>query len=202
MSNSYQMCYAKPMGYFDDEQNVAQYIKMATGHDGSYLITILTNYLAAGSSLLELGMGPGTDLKLLERHYQVTGSDNSRTFIDRYRSRHPNADLLLLDARTIATERTFDGIYSNKVLHHLSKSELALSLRRQHAVLPPNGILLHSLWRGEGYEEVGNEVYQFYLEDEIQVVAEEWFTILDIAPYQEIEEQDSLYCVLRKRAVQ
>ena len=69
------------MSYFDNESNVEQYIKMAEEFNGQEIINHLYNYLPLGSSVLELGMGPGTDIPLLEKHCKVTGSDYSKIFI-------------------------------------------------------------------------------------------------------------------------
>ena len=132
------------MGYFDNEANVDAYMAMADGYDGAELIALLARYLPEGSSVLELGMGPGKDLDLLRPSYRVTGSDTSRVFLDRYKMDHPDADLLLLDAIRMDTDRTFDCIYSNKVLHHLSRADLETSLHRQKTVLTDGGLLLHS----------------------------------------------------------
>ncbi len=52
------------MNYFDDPANVESYIKMADGYDGRALIGILQKHLPPGSTVLELGMGPGKDLGL------------------------------------------------------------------------------------------------------------------------------------------
>jgi cyclopropane fatty-acyl-phospholipid synthase-like methyltransferase len=59
------------MGYFDERKNVDAYIQMAEGYDGRELITILKKRLPAGSTVLELGMGPGIDLDLLAESYTV-----------------------------------------------------------------------------------------------------------------------------------
>lgn len=53
------------MGYFDDEKNVQNCLEMAEGYDGAELIQVLRDYLLAGASGLELGMGPGKDLDIL-----------------------------------------------------------------------------------------------------------------------------------------
>ena len=119
------------MGCFDDEKNVADYIRMADGYEGKELVIKLEKYLKAGSTLLELGMGPGKDLDMLIEKYKVTGSDNSQVFLDRYHKMNPKAELLKLDAVTLETEKQFDCIYSNKALHHLTPDELVRSL--QHA---------------------------------------------------------------------
>ena len=185
------------MSYFDDEKNVQRYIEMAADYDGSHLIAILNRYLPSGSSVLELGMGAGKDLKLLAERYRVTGSDNSQIFIKRYRKEDPTADLLQLDACNIATSRTFDALYSNKVLHHLSRAELQLSLQRQRYVVRNSGILLHSFWRGTGSEEMHGEQYQYYETEELCAMAE-GFELLETATYREMEADDSIYLLLRK----
>ncbi len=185
------------MGYFDVEENVQRYIKMTANGDGNHLMAILSRYLPSGSSLLELGMGPGKDLKQLAARYRVTGSDNSRLFIEHYQKENPTADLLQLDACSIATERIFDALYSNKVLHQLSREELRQSLQRQRQVLCDAGIALHSFWRGKGREELHGECYQYYEVDELWELVQ-GFEVLQASTYGEIESNDSIYLLLRK----
>ena len=123
------------MGFFDTEEGVREYLEMAKGHDGRKLIEKLSDYLPADSTILELGMGPGNDLEILSKRYEVTGSDNSNLFIDRYRRANPEADLMLLDAVTLKTDRRFDCLFSNKVLHHLQRADLKISIPRQAELL-------------------------------------------------------------------
>jgi SAM-dependent methyltransferase len=186
------------MGYFDTDEGVDQYIKMAEGYDGGELIEILRKYLPSDSSVLELGMGPGTDLALLQRSFRVTGSDRSAIFVDRYRSLVPSADLLLLDAVDIDTERRFDAIYSNKVMHHLPKQDAARSLRSQHKVLNVGGIALHSLWFGEELEEHHGLLFQQYTAESFCELLGDQFEVLESSVYAEMESGDSLYVVLKR----
>ena len=132
------------MNYYDDKKNVEEYIRMAEGYNGHAFVEILKGMLPTGTSILELGMGPGKDLLLLSDHFQVTGSDSSPVFLERFRKSHPDADLLQLDAVTLETERTFDCIYSNKVLIHLTRDELDKCFRRQAEILKSGGILFHT----------------------------------------------------------
>ena len=101
------------MGYFDSKRNVDAYVRMAAGYDGSVLVAVLERHLPAGSSVLEIGMGPGKDLHLLRRRFHPTGSDRSAIFVDHVRAAQPEADVLLLDAVTMQTDRRFDAVYSN-----------------------------------------------------------------------------------------
>ena len=67
------------MSYYHDQENAEGYVKMAEGYDGHELIERLKLHLPAGSTVLELGMGPGSDLEILAEDYTVTGSDYSRS---------------------------------------------------------------------------------------------------------------------------
>ena len=185
------------MGFFDTEKGVEEYISMAKGYDGKELIKILQTFLPEKSSVLELGMGPGTDLDILRKNFTVTGSDNSQIFLDRYKKQNLNADLLKLDAVTLSTDRTFDCIYSNKVLHHITQKDLKKSFQRQKNILNPNGILFHSFWRGDKDENFDGLLFTKYQIDGLKKIIGNLFDILRIEIYTEMEKDDSLYVVLK-----
>lgn len=186
------------MGYFDERKNVEQYLQLADGYDGRELIAVLRKHLPVGSSLLELGMGPGKDLDMMSETYKTTGSDSSKVFLDLYRETHPSADLLLLDAITLKTDRTFDCIYSNKVLHHLTRSDLRSSFRRQWELLNDGGLLFHSFWHGAKEEEFDGLRFIYYDEDALPDLIGSGFEIVETCRYTEMESDDSFYALLRK----
>jgi trans-aconitate methyltransferase len=187
------------MGYFDEKKNVEEYIKESEEYNGSELIGILKKYLQADSSVLELGMGPGKDIELLSRNFHVTGSDYSQVFIDIYKKKNKNADILLLDAVKMNTDRKFDCIYSNKVLHHLCQEDLRSSLNRQLSILNSKGILFHSLWYGDKEEEYSGLRFVYYTEKTILKIIGFDFDVLEIQSYSEMEKDDSMYIILRKK---
>lgn len=189
----------RTMDFFDSEENVNQYIKMAEGFDGRELIKILKNHLPPGKTVLELGMGPGTDLDLLAGDFQVSGSDRSEIFVNRYLNQHPGADVRLLDAVTIATDDSFNCIYSNKVLHHLTRNELIQSIERQSEVLNPGGLVMHSFWRGDKEEIIEGMRFRYYLEQQLDKLFAQYFKILDIQQYTEMEAGDSIYLLGKAR---
>jgi cyclopropane fatty-acyl-phospholipid synthase-like methyltransferase len=186
------------MAYFDDRKNVDDYIKMAAGYDGGELIEILKKHLPIGSSILELGMGPGIDLQILSADFEVTGSDTSQVFLDLYRDKRPNADLMLLDAETIDTDRTFDCIFSNKVLHHLTREGLRRSFVKQREIVNPGGVVFHSFWYGNKEETFEGLRFVYYREDEVLDMAGPGFDLIVSARYEEMEQDDSFYLLLRK----
>jgi len=189
------------MEYYKQEKNVDAYIHMADGYDGRELITELTKYLPRDSSVLEIGMGPGTDLTLLEKYYKgrITGSDYSEIFIDRYRNNHPDANLIVLNAITLKTDRKFHGLYSNKVLIHLTREELKQSIKRQVEILEPEGIICHSFWRGDKEENYDGLLFMYYSEEQLRTMFKDNFDIIKIEVYQEMEPADSLNIIARKR---
>lgn len=87
------------MGYFDTERGVEEYIEMAKGFDGAQLIEVLRGYLPGGSYHPQARHGPRRRSGYPRTTYVATGSDCSQLFLDRYKKRHPDADLLLLGRR-------------------------------------------------------------------------------------------------------
>lgn len=186
------------MDFYDDQNNVQAYIKMADGYDGRELIDKLRMHLPTGSSVLELGMGPGKDLDILQESFQVTGSDRSQIFLDLYREEHPDADLMLLDAALLNTGRTFDCIYSNKVLHHLSRAELLQSWQRQYSLLNDGGLLCHSFWYGTEDQVVNGVQYSYYTEQYMELMAGMLYKVVLLEQATEDEAGDTLYVILQK----
>lgn len=187
------------MEFFDKENNVRKYIQMSEGYDGHLVIEILKKYLKPGDSILELGMGPGKDLDLMKKDFKVTGSDISRVFLDLYKKKHPDADLIQLDAVSLQTDRKFKCIFSNKVLHHLEKEDLKKSISRQKEVLEPGGVMLHSFWEGDKEEWIEDLRFIYYRIGELHKLFSRDFEILEMGSYEEFEKGDSIYLVLRKR---
>jgi cyclopropane fatty-acyl-phospholipid synthase-like methyltransferase len=185
--------------YYEDQQHVASYIKFTPAHDGALLIDLLTAQLPAGASVLELGMGPGKDFKRLSEHFQVTGSDFSHAFLDRYRKLDDTADLLYLDARTIETERRFDAVFSNKALIHFSSAELQQSFDRQHAVLNDQGLILHSFWYGEGEAVFNGLTLVYHNERDLADMLSGAFDILALERHAKMAEGDSICVLARKK---
>ena len=59
------------MSFYHTNESVSAYIKMAEGYDGRELVDVLSEHVDANARVLELGMGPGVDLDLLDEHFAV-----------------------------------------------------------------------------------------------------------------------------------
>lgn len=185
--------------YYNNKESVKEYIELAKDVNGLELIEKLMQVLPLNSSLLELGSGPGTDWEIMKESYNVIGSDNSIEFLDHLMKNNPFGEFLELDAITIKTDRNFEGIYSNKVLQHLSDNELIDSIKRQYKVLNPNGIICHSFWKGEGSEVFKGLFVNYHTEVGLTEVFKNDFDILSIENYAEFEADDSLLLIARKK---
>ncbi|MDH3648248.1 MAG: class I SAM-dependent methyltransferase [Saprospiraceae bacterium] len=184
--------------YYKTKESVVDYIQLAKDVSGKQLIEKLEQVLPPNSVLLEIGSGPGTDWKILERSYNVTGSDNSIEFLNYLISEYPNGEFLELDAISLMIDKKFDGIYSNKVLHHLNDDELENSIKRQFEILRSNGIVCHSFWRGEGSEVFKGLFVNYHDEEDLRGFYDDYFKILLLQRYQEFEEEDSLLLIARR----
>ncbi|MHA1760850.1 MAG: methyltransferase domain-containing protein, partial [Candidatus Heimdallarchaeota archaeon] len=185
--------------YYDDKNNVDNYITNGLGYDGSELINILKTHLPQKSKVLEIGMGPGKDFEILSEDFITTGSDKSEEFFNRYIKKNRNSDVLLLDAVTLETNRFFDCIYTNKVLHLLTKDDLDKSLKRQSEILLDNGLVFHTFWEGEE-DRVSEKMFEVYYDIERLVLQfEKYFKIIEIKHYTEFEDDDSIYVIARKK---
>ena len=187
------------LDYYDNKNNVDNYIAMSGGYDGRELINILKIHLSQKSKVLELGMGPGKDFEILNEDFIATGSDNSKSFLDRYKKLNPNSDVLLLDAVTLEIDRLFDCIYSNKVLHLLTKDDLDKSLKRQHEILLENGLVFHTFWKGDEDQTYKKMFMVYYDIDRLKLLFESYFKIIEIKHYAEFEDEDSIYVIARKK---
>jgi len=187
------------MGYFDSEKNVLKYIEMVEGYDGTELINELRPYLKDGSTVLEIGMGPGIDHDILKEFYKVAGSDSSTIFVNRYKKTHSDADVFILDVNEMKLDRKFDCIFSNKVLIHLTKDECLKSLKKQKKILNPKGILFHTFWHGNKIEEHHGLLFSYYTNDELRSMVKDDYDILKIQKYKEFEKDDSIYVILQRK---
>lgn len=186
-------------GYYQTEDSVKEYIELAKEVNGKDLIEKLKTLLVSNAKLLEIGSGPGSDWKILNESYKVIGSDNSQEFLRHLKATIPNGEFLKLDAVSLNTNQKFDGIYSNKVLHHLRDDELKLSVKNQYRILNAHGIICHSFWRGEGSEFFKGLLVNYQSKNSLHKIYGGYFELLTIETYKEFEDNDSLFIIGKKK---
>ena len=114
-------------------------------------------------------------------------------------SKNSDGEFLELDAVTLITDKKFDGIYSNKVMHHLTDNELERSIKRQYEILNTNGIICHSFWKGEGSEVFKGLFVNYHDEVGLKEAFKTHFEILSIENYKEFEDDDSILLIGKKK---
>jgi SAM-dependent methyltransferase len=115
--------------------------------------------LPPGGHILDAGCGHGDPIiaRLLERGFQVTGSDFSPEMLRRAVQQFPQARYLQSTITEIDQEAAFDGVCSFNSLLYLDPIDLFNAIHRLHRALKPGGLLfLYAFdagpsWRGEPF---------------------------------------------------
>ena len=142
---------ASTLAHYD--QRAEDYWQGTRDHDVSQNIATLLRHIegAAPLSILDLGCGPGRDLKTFsELGHKAIGLEGAPQVADLARAYSGCVvwvqNLLALDLPTAE----FDGVFANAVLFHVPSSELPRVLLALHATLKSGGVLFSSNPRGEG----------------------------------------------------
>ena len=105
--------------------------------------------LPKGGLILDAGCGPGRDARVFaEMGYVVIGIDYSQEMLRLARA-EGRLDVRLMDMRDLDfNDESFDGVWANASVHHLSNRDLRLVLAEFQRVLRPGGVLFVSVKRG------------------------------------------------------
>jgi cyclopropane fatty-acyl-phospholipid synthase-like methyltransferase len=183
--------------FYNDPIKVDEYESMCEEYDGSELYAVLDKHLTDNSTLLELGSGPGNDINYLKKKYSVTGSDLSDEFLTRCKKKHADVSFINLDAVSIKSDKLYDCVFSNKVLHHLTLEELEKSLKRQQEVIVTNGLFAHTFWLGDKEFLMEGMLFMFYNREHLVKLVSKYFTIIKLYDYKEFEEGDSIFILAK-----
>jgi SAM-dependent methyltransferase len=137
------------------EQRADKFWEGTRGHDVSQNIAALLDAIEGNPpfSILDLGCGPGRDLKAFSAAGHVAvGLEGAETFAAMARSFSGcevwEQDFLKLN---LPASR-FDGIFANAVLFHVPGRDLPRVLGELHATLKPGGVLFSSNPHGTNEE--------------------------------------------------
>jgi SAM-dependent methyltransferase len=147
------------------ERNAEQFFHGTIDHDVSQNIAALLGAIegAAPFTILDLGCGPGRDLKTFSAlgHHAI-GIDGTARFVEMARAYSGcevwQQDLVHLDLPAAR----FDGVFANAVLFHVPRAVLPKVLGELHACLKPGGVLFASNPRGNNQEGWNGERYGSY----------------------------------------
>ena len=147
------------------ERNAEQFFAGTIDHDVSQNIAALLDAIEtpAPYRLLDLGCGPGRDLKTFkDMGHEAIGVDGSARFVEMARAYSGcqawRQDFVKLDLPA----GFFDGIYANASLFHVPSAALPKVLRGLHAALKTGGVLFSSNPRGDNREGWNGPRYGSY----------------------------------------
>jgi SAM-dependent methyltransferase len=151
------------------ERTAEQFFAGTIDHDVSQNIAALLEAIQAPAPfrLLDLGCGPGRDLKTFKQMgHEPIGVDGSARFVDMARAYSGceawHQDFVKLDLPA----DSFDGVYANASLFHVPSAALPKVLRDLHASLKTGGVLFSSNPRGDNSEGWNGPRYGSYYDYE------------------------------------
>ncbi|HUN70194.1 MAG TPA: class I SAM-dependent methyltransferase [Burkholderiales bacterium] len=154
------------------------------GHDVSQNIGALLRHIEGASpfSILDLGCGPGRDLKTFtELGHRAIGLEGAARFAAMARA-HSGCEVWEQDfLRLELPPARFDGVFANAALFHVPGAELPRVLRELHAALKPDGVLFSSNPRGTNEEGWNRGRYGAYHD------LEAWRGYVSAAGFEELE---------------
>src|SRR5436309_15536829 len=136
---------ARTLDHYD--RRAEDFWKGTRDHDVSQNIAVLLKYIEGEPpfAILDLGCGPGRDLKALGGLGHVAiGLEGSERFAAMARE-HSGCEVWRQDLFALKLpESRFDGVFANALLFHVSSQALPRVLRDLHPPLKPRGLLFSS----------------------------------------------------------
>lgn len=101
------------------------------------------NKLRKGSSILDVGSGPGQFTKyMLDRNFEVVGIDYSKEMLVTAEKMVPNGSFRFMDMRSLHFEgSSFDGLLVAYSLIHIPSEDIPKTLREFYRVLKSDGYI-------------------------------------------------------------
>ncbi|MFC5462484.1 class I SAM-dependent methyltransferase [Massilia niabensis] len=147
------------------ERTAQQFFAGTIGHDVSQNVAALLGAIEgpAPFTLLDLGCGPGRDLKTFSTlGHRAIGLDGAAEFVAMARE-HSGCEVWHQDFLHLALpEDMFDGIFANASLFHVPSAALPGVLAALHGALKPGGVLFSSNPRGHNEEGWNGPRYGSY----------------------------------------
>ncbi|MBI1862534.1 class I SAM-dependent methyltransferase [Candidatus Microgenomates bacterium] len=136
---------SNPQKYIDKTMNMVPYD----------WVDKMEKLLPPDAKVLDAGCAYGRDAnEFFERGFNVVGVDLSEELLAKGHNKFPKVTLKHMDVRKLEfPNETFDGVWCNAVLLHLTDPDIEKSLKEFHRVLKKDGILYTSFQEGDDTEE-------------------------------------------------
>ena len=134
------------MNYYDAKSQ--EFIDSTLSLDMSALYAQFEPHLNKDALILDLGCGPGRDLKYFNQKYKAIGLEPSKTLAAFARD-YSGAEVIECEIQSFKTNLKFDGIWACASLLHLKSSELSPVFKKLSQMLKQNGIIYTSFKYGD-----------------------------------------------------
>jgi uncharacterized protein (TIGR00725 family) len=117
--------------------------------------------------VLDLGCGPGYDMKYLAQKYSVTGLEPVKKFVNIAQLENPGSEIICDDVTKVDLGiNKFKGIWARDSIHHIKKEDQDLVFKKVYDALVEGGIYYVIVREGEGEimekHKQSNELEMFY----------------------------------------
>ena len=147
------------------ERNAQAFFAGTVDHDVSQNIAALIDAIEgpAPFTLMDLGCGPGRDLKTFrEMGHRAIGVEGAAPFVEMARA-YSGCEVWQQNLVSLALPPAlFDGVFANAVLFHVPSRVLPGVLSALHGTLKPGGVLFSSNPRGNNEEGWNGQRYGSY----------------------------------------
>lgn len=138
------MRYPRGMNSYDSFANHYDTVVGQREEVAVFLRKVIHRYTPKAKTLLELGCGSGSMLKILTKHYRSTGIDRSAGMIALAKKKAPKAKVSVGDITNFSLGRTFDAVICpfDTINHVTSFAAWKRVFANAHAHLNPGGVFI------------------------------------------------------------
>tara|TARA_R100000656_G_C3957715_1_gene129458 strand:- start:1578 stop:2147 length:570 start_codon:yes stop_codon:yes gene_type:complete len=158
------------MNYYDAKSQ--EFIDSTLSLDMSALYAEFEPYLKKDALILDLGCGPGRDLKYFNQKYKAIGLEPSKNLATFARD-YSGAEVIESDIQSFQTDVKLDGIWACASLLHLKSTELSPVFKKLSQLLKPNGIIYTSFKYGDFEGERSGRYFTDLTEESIMAYLKE-----------------------------
>ncbi|WP_200759948.1 class I SAM-dependent methyltransferase [Effusibacillus dendaii] len=184
------------------KQTKQRYDELARSHEWRHTeltpsLVVRFTAMLTGERILDLGSGAGRDTLTLKRYgVHVQGMDISEEMLAVAQQNVGDVEFQKGDFRNLPyPDQSFDGIWANMSLLHLSRHDLPVALSQIKRVLNDTGVLYASFLTGGDDGFIDGLYYAFYSPNELHEI----FDKSGFAIFDELVSGDSVHLFLRKK---
>jgi trans-aconitate methyltransferase len=158
------------MNYYD--QNSQEFIDSTLNLDMSEFYTRFECYLGHGDRLLDIGCGPGRDLKYFAKNYRAEGLEPSKVLAE-HAHHYAKCPVHQQSIQEYQTSQKYRGLWACASLLHIPSSELPTTFQKLATLLTNDGALYLSFKHGTFEGERGGRLFTDMTEDSLKEVLKE-----------------------------